>query len=285
MHMNQSLCAVAYITTLLFEFNNKRTALSVRALCLICMAAAGSAGAENCGGSIPALSHAVVKQLPHDTRSFTQGLVLGHGRLYESTGLWGQSSLRAIDPDSGKVLQIQALDRRLFGEGLALHGGRLWQLSWKAGRVLVYQAGSLALQEQHRYRGEGWGLTSDGRLLIMSDGSDVLTFRDEVEFRARRRLRVRAGARPVRNINELEYAHGMIYANLWGSTRLARIDPQSGCVNGWLELAALVPEGKRGHPADVLNGIAWDPATDLYYVTGKRWPQIHLIRILDDAPE
>ncbi len=213
----------------------------------------------------------VVRSFPHDATAFTQGLVFHAGRLYESTGLVGQSSLRRIDPASGAIEARVALDPLLFGEGLAAVHGRLVQLTWKAERALVWDPERLAPAGELRYQGEGWGLCHDGRRFVMSDGSDRLVFRDTRTFARLGELRVRAGSRPVRLLNELECVDGDVYANVWQSTRIARIDARSGRVTAWIEAHGLLTDDEA-RQAGELNGIARLPS-GRFVLTGKLWPR------------
>ena len=221
----------------------------------------------------------LLESRPHDPGAYTQGLVFHDGVFLESTGLYGQSQLRRVDPATGQVLARTTLAAERFGEGLALLGDRLYQLTWKSQVGYIYDLTSLALVDSFAYAGEGWGLTTDGTNLIMSDGSATLRFLDPATFAVRREVEVRDGRSPLTRLNELEYVNGEVYANVYQSTWIVRIDPDSGQVRQWLDLASLVPKDKRGSTEDVLNGIAHDPATGTLYLTGKRWPQMHSIRV------
>jgi glutaminyl-peptide cyclotransferase len=213
----------------------------------------------------------VVRSFSHDPGAFTQGLVFHAGRLYESTGLVGQSSLRRIDPHTGAVEAQVALDRVLFGEGLAVAGGRLVQLTWRQGRALLWSL-DLAQQGEFQYAGEGWGLCYDGRHLIMSDGSDRLVRRDVRTFASAGTLRVRAPTGPVQRLNELECVGDAIYANVWPTSRIARIDARSGDVTAWIDAAGLLTR-EEARRANALNGIAYLPASGRFVLTGKLWPR------------
>lgn len=221
----------------------------------------------------------VVGRLPHDSYAYTEGLVYHAGRLYESTGLYGQSTLRMLDAGSGRILQRQRLPAQLFGEGLALVGDRLIQLTWKAGRALVYRRRDFAPRGQFRYTGEGWGLTYDGRSLIMSDGSSRLYFRDPQTFRLLRTVTVTDHGRPLPYLNELEYIDGEVWANVYQSPFIVRIDPLSGQVRGRLDFSAWPTAAERTGREDVLNGIAWDPGTRQLFVTGKNYAYIYRVRL------
>lgn len=221
----------------------------------------------------------VVGRLPQAAHAFTEGLVYHAGTLYESTGLYGQSRLLAIDAGTGKVVRQRRLPARLFGEGLALAGNQLIQLTWKAGEALRYRRDGLAPDGLFHYHGEGWGLTDDGHRLIMSDGSAHLYFRDPTTFRLRRTLRVTEHGRPLRNLNELEYINGEVWANVYRTPDIVRIDPITGRVLARIEFANLPAAADRSGHEDVLNGIAYDPAHHLLFITGKFYRYIYLIRL------
>jgi glutamine cyclotransferase len=218
-------------------------------------------------------TYRVVNVYPHDPAAFTQGLVFDDGQLYESTGLWGRSSLRRVALESGTVLQQHNLGAEYFGEGLALFRGRLFQLTWQNGIGFVYDAATFELLRTWQYAGEGWGLTHDGEQLIMSDGSATLRFLDPDTLDVRRTIRVTDGERPVEMLNELEYVNGEVFANVWQTDWIARIDPVSGLVTGWVDLSGLLTVEERA-AADVLNGIAYDRAGQRLFVTGKLWPRL-----------
>ena len=223
----------------------------------------------------------VVARHPHDPEAFTQGLLFYQGRLYESTGQRGASTLREIDPETGRVLRKVDLPHELFGEGLARVGPRLIQLSYQAGRARFYELGSFALLEEKTYTGEGWGLCHDGRRLVMSDGSSTLTFRDPRSFKIRGTIEVRLDGKKVRNLNELECDADHIFANVWKTEQILEIDPTHGRVRRRIDASGLLsPDERRG--TDVLNGIAWDRESDRFFITGKLWPALFEVRFLDD---
>lgn len=230
----------------------------------------------------PLLSWQLVRQLPHDPRAYTQGLLSTPHGLYESTGLYGSSSLRLVEPETGRIVQFRALDSTLFGEGLALVNNRLIQLTWQEGQALVYAQDTLQPISRWSYRGEGWGLTYDGKTLIMSDGSARLTRRDPDSFVVLGQTLVRDGTSPVARLNELEYQDGILWANIYMTDRIARIEPASGAVTGYLDLHALrqrlPPSTGTAPPAEVLNGIAATSGGTLL-VTGKFWPAVFEIRL------
>lgn len=231
------------------------------------------------GPATEALPYEVVRTLPHDTAAFTQGLLFHRGLFYESTGIYGQSTLREVDPDSGRVLRKRALPRDHFGEGLALHANRLYQLTWREGVVWVYDADTLETVGSLPLQGQGWGLAAWNDHLILSDGSDTLRVYDPATWQVVRTVAVRDAGRPVDRLNELEMIDSELWANIWGETRIARIDPESGVVRGWLDLSALVPAALRGSREAVLNGIAYDPETRRIFITGKYWPVIHELKL------
>ena len=217
------------------------------------------------------LTYLVVARYPHDPEAFTQGLVYVDGTLYEGTGINGRSSLRRVDLLSGSVLQRTALDNAFFGEGIAVWEDRIIQLTWQSNTALVYDRGSFALLGQFSYPTEGWGLTHDGVRLLMSDGSSRITFRDPTTFAELGTLDVVDEQGAVVRLNELEYIEGSLFANVWQTDTIVRIDPQTGRVTGRIDLSGLLTPAERS-AADVLNGIAWDAAAGRLFVTGKWWP-------------
>lgn len=241
----------------------------------------------------PALSHAesrsgatlnysVVAMHPHDRNDFTQGLILEGNRVLQSTGGYGRSRLIESDLKSGNVVRQRTLAKEYFGEGLTLMGNRLLQLTWQSGVGFIYDRQFRELGH-FRYRGEGWGLTHDGRRLILSDGTSSLRFLDATTFTELGSLTVREAGTAVSRINELEYARGLIWANLWQQTRVIAIDPRSGDVRATLDLSALLerfPKPRNWNAEEnVLNGIAYDPSHDRFFVTGKRWPVLYELTV------
>lgn len=222
----------------------------------------------------PVFTAAVKARLPHDPAAFTQGLLYHDGFFFESTGLYGQSSLRRLDAATGKVLARRALPASVFGEGLALHAGLLYQLTWREGRVLTARPGDLSPVGELPLPTEGWGVCPFGGTLAVSDGSDTLTFYDPASMAAVGSVKVTDDGVPVDRLNELELVAGRIWANVWGETRIAVIDPASGRVTAWVDCAALSPGNVSPDLGNVLNGIACDPATGRVWVTGKQWPEI-----------
>ncbi len=224
-------------------------------------------------------AHRLVACYPHDPKAFTQGLIYRDGVLFESTGLNGRSSLRRVRLESGEVLQQHDVARRYFAEGLAEHAGELFQLTWETGVAFVYDRQSFALRRTLKYQGEGWGLTTDGSRLIMSNGSDTLRFVDPTTFRVTAQVAVRDEGGGVERLNELEFVHGFVLANVWLTDRIAIIDPGTGNVTGWLDLAGLGPQSSQLTNA-VPNGIAYDRERDRLFVTGKLWPRLYEIEVL-----
>ena len=227
----------------------------------------------------PVYSYHVVASYTHDPRAFTQGLAIADGALYESTGLYGESSLRRVDLPTGDVLHMRTLPDSLFGEGIAVREERIIQLTWRSRVGLVYDRESLELLQQFRYDTEGWGLTHDGDRLILSDGSSTLYFLDPNSFAELGRVAVYDSNGPVTLLNELEYIGGEVFANILQSDRIARIDPKSGKVIGWIDLRGLLDGVPGSAAAGVLNGIAYDEARDRLYVTGKNWPRLFEIEL------
>lgn len=225
----------------------------------------------------------VVSRRPHDRAAFTQGLLLDEqGRLFESVGQWGRSDVREVDPSTGLARRARSLGDELFGEGLALVGGELVQLTWKAGLALRWDRETFSLVGLHRYEGEGWGLCFDGEQLVMSDGSDRLTLRDPSTFEPRAQVQVTLDGMPVDDLNELECVGDAVWANVWKRDTIYRIDPVAGRVTGVLDLRGLLePHPAADLPGAVLNGIAWDARAQTFLVTGKYWPEIVEIRVQD----
>jgi glutaminyl-peptide cyclotransferase len=221
----------------------------------------------------------VVATFPHDPEAFTQGLVFHDGALVESTGLERHSTLRRVELQTGRVLQKVDVPPYFFAEGLTLFGGKLYQLTWKGEKGFVYDPETFQKSGEFAYTGEGWGLTHDADSLILSDGSDQLRFIDPKDFKVKRTISVSDRGRPIEELNELEYVKGEIYANVWHQDRVARIDPQTGRVLGWIDLSGLLRAGETTDPEAVLNGIAYDERGDRLFVTGKLWPKLFEVRL------
>lgn len=255
-------------------------ARSRRWLAALALAAAGTVGAAP-----PQYRLEVVATHPHDARAYTQGLLWADGRLYESTGKKGRSSVRRVAPATGEVERRTPLADRYFGEGLAKVGDRLVQLTWKAGTGFVYDADSLARRSSFSYAGQGWGLTYDGDRLIMSDGSATLRFLDPETLAVTGTLTVTAGDQPLPRLNELEMVRGELWANVYPTDLIVRIDPADGRVTGVIRAASLRDHLPAGHKVDVLNGIAYDPEGDRIFVTGKLWPRLFEVRVLSETTD
>lgn len=221
----------------------------------------------------------VIRSFPHDPTAFTQGLFLDEGMLFESTGLHGASSLRRVDPETGELLQQVAVDPEYFAEGLARAGDRLIQLTWQNGVALVYDRESFEPVGRFDYDTEGWGLCHDGRRLVMSDGTPRLYFRDPETFELLGELPVSQAGAPVANLNELECVGNRVLANVWQTDRIVSIDPATGAVEATIDASGLLGEAERAG-ADVLNGIAFDPASGHYLITGKLWPKLFEVRFV-----
>jgi glutaminyl-peptide cyclotransferase len=228
-------------------------------------------------------TYRVIHTYPHDEQAFTQGLVFVDGQLYESTGLNGRSSLRMDDLETGKVLQRQDVPGQYFAEGLTNWKSNLIQLTWKANTAFVYDRFSFRQLKTFHYDGEGWGLTQDGKNLILSDGSSTLRFLNPETFQVVRTITVTDHGTPVKDLNELEYIHGQIYSNVWYSNKIARISPQSGKILGWIDLSGLAQSLNLQNPDAVLNGIAYDAQHDRLFVTGKLWPRLFEIKVVPQA--
>ena len=231
------------------------------------------------GGGQARWGYRVVNAYPHDSNAFTQGLVIVDGVMYESTGLHGQSSLRRVEIETGRVLQKRDVGKEHFAEGLAAWQDTLIQLTWQTNTAFVYDRATFKPVRTHSFDGEGWGLTSNGQHLILSDGGPVLRFLDPATFKVVRRLTVKDNGRPLEEINELEFVKGEIFANVWLTDRIARINPATGDVIGWIDLTGLLERGELTNDQAVLNGIAYDAASDRLFVTGKLWPRIFEIRL------
>ncbi len=250
------------------------------------MIAAAAVLACGCGptteaGSTPEYGYEIVHTYPHDRSAFTQGLFYLDGFLYEGTGIEEESSIRKVRLETGEVVQKRMVPS-YFGEGIVNWKNKLIELTWKSETGFVYDLATFEPRSQFRYPGEGWGLTQDGRRIIMSDGSAQLRFWDPETLKETARLTVTDQGQPVENLNELEWVKGEIYANIWTTDRIARIDPKTGKVAGWINLAGLLTPADRvegPEATDVLNGIAYDAAHDRLFVTGKRWPKLFEIRL------
>jgi glutamine cyclotransferase len=223
-------------------------------------------------------TYKVINEFPHDQNAFTQGLVIEEGIMYEGTGLYGNSTLRRVDLETGNVLQVYALPDEFFGEGITVFGDRIIQLTWQDHKGFVYDKNSFDLLQEFSYPTEGWGITNDGSQLIMSDGTANLYFLDPVTFEKIGQVEVHDNE-PVTNLNELEYINGEVYANIWFTDKIAIINPHTGQVRGWIDLTGIYNQ-ENGDPNSVLNGIAYDAESDRLFVTGKMWSQLFEIELI-----
>lgn len=225
------------------------------------------------------LTYEVIHRYPHDPEAFTQGLIYLDGFLYESTGLYGKSSLRKLEITTGKVLQKKSIAPGYFAEGLTEWKQKLLQLTWQEQTGFIYAADTFDQIGKFAYSTEGWGLTHDGSAFIMSDGTQTLYFLDPNTFQVTRRISASDRGAPVSRLNELEYIRGEIFANIWMTDQIVRIDPATGNVLGWIDLAGLYPKRDRTPSADVMNGIAYDAGKDRIFITGKQWPFLYEIKL------
>ena len=254
-------------------------------LLLVACEESGSTGPEPPGPPPAApdtVAPVVLSSYPHDSTAFTQGLLFDNGILLESTGRRGFSTVRRVDPQTGAIQSQRALADRYFAEGLTLHNGELVQLTWTSGKAFRYDPATLALLDSFSYGGQGWGLTSDGTRFIMSDGSSTITFRDDA-FQPIGSIAVTLDGNPVRNLNELEYARGRIYANVWFRDSIVEIDPADGRVTRVIDCSALVAAEQPRAGEAVLNGIAWRADTETFYLTGKWWRTVFAVQIPTDS--
>jgi glutamine cyclotransferase len=252
--------------------SSRRLVLTAAAM-LIGAAAAGAQRRDT-----PVAGYQLVRSFPHDPEAFTQGLVFLDGVLYESTGLNGRSGIRRVKLETGEVLQIQPLESRYFGEGIAVVGDRIIQLTWQSGVGFVYDRATFERQRTFTYTGEGWGLTYDGTRLIMSDGTATLRILDPQTLKETGRLQVTDRGKPVDQLNELEVVKGEIFANVFQSLRIVRISPKTGEVLGWIDMRGLLTPAEASR-VDVMNGIAYDAKNDRLFVTGKYWPKIFEVKV------
>jgi len=227
----------------------------------------------------PIFSYDVVNTWPHDHSAFTQGLIYLNGELLESTGLEGRSSLRRVELKTGKVLNQVNLSGEYFAEGLATLDGKLYQLTWRNHKCFVYDLESFKLEKEFTYDGEGWGLATDGYSLIFSDGTDQIRFLDPATFQVTRTIRVQDHGHLIPRLNELEYINGKIFANIWLTDYIVCIDPAAGTILGVIDFHGLLSPEEHAVGADILNGIAYDPAGDRLFVTGKLWPKLVEVRL------
>lgn len=228
----------------------------------------------------PLYGFRVVNIYPHDPEAFTQGLIFHKGHIYESTGLYGYSTLRKVELATGRIVKVYHLPEKYFGEGITICRNRLVQLTWQSKTGFIYDPQSFRLLRTFSYPAEGWGITCDGNNLIMSDGTAILRFLNPRTFKVVKQIEVMDHGKVVPHINELEYIKGEIYANIWDTGYIARISPQTGQVRGWIDLRGLYAQVAEGKNVDVLNGIAYDVRNDRLFVTGKFWPKLFEIKLV-----
>ena len=234
--------------------------------------------------ALPIYDYEVINRYPHDDKAFTQGLFYDDGYIYESTGFWTTSSIRKAELETGKVLQQENLPDELFGEGIVRVGNFIINLTWKSELALIFDFKTFELKSYASYKGEGWGLTTDGEFVYMSDGTSEIRVLSRADLSEIRRIPITANGKPVEKLNELEWIDGEIYANIWETDRIARIDPQTGFITAWIDLSGLLQNhGIVTDRSSDLNGIAYDKATDRLFVTGKYWS--HLFEITLIAPD
>jgi glutaminyl-peptide cyclotransferase len=229
---------------------------------------------------IPVYTYQVINTWPHDAEAYTQGLVFHDGLLFESTGLRGASSLRRVELKTGKVKKKLEVAREYFAEGMTIFQNKIFQLTWQAQKGFVYDLKKFKQEGEFAYEGEGWGLTHDDHSLILSDGTNRIRFLDPASFQVQRTISVYDNGQPLTDINELEYIKGEIYANIWRTDRIVRIDPTTGKINAWIDMTGLHHQGPEENTENCLNGIAYDAEGDRLFVTGKRWPQLFEIRLV-----
>ena len=227
----------------------------------------------------PQYGFRVVKTYPHDRNAFTQGLEYREGFLYEGTGMVGRSALRKVKLETGQVLQSFDLPQPFFGEGITVLPQQILQLTWQSQTGFIYDKTKFTVLKSFSYPGEGWGITNDGKQIYMSDGTAQIRVWDPVSLKEIRRIAVSDAGKPVTELNELEFIRGEIWANVWQTDRIARISPADGRVLGWIDLTGILPKSERANSDAVLNGIAYDAATDRLFVTGKLWPKLFEIKL------
>jgi glutamine cyclotransferase len=228
----------------------------------------------------PVYSYQIINTWPHDAEAYTQGLVFYGGNLFESTGLHGSSSLRRVELKTGKVKKKVDVAREFFAEGMTIFGDRIFQLTWQTQKAFIYDLKKFRQEGEFAYEGEGWGLTHDEHSLIMSDGTNRIRFLDPTNFQVQRTISVEDRGQPLTDLNELEYIKGEIYANIWKTDRIVRIDPTTGRINAWIDMTGLHHQGDGRDEENCLNGIAYDAENDRLFVTGKRWPNVFEIRLV-----
>lgn len=258
--------------------------MDMRFLIVAAALAACACGPASQAETVPDYTYQVVHSYPHDPNAFTEGLFYWNGFLYESTGLEAESSVRKVKLETGEVLQKHDVPEAYFGEGIINWKDKLYQLTWKTEVGFIYDFATFQQKGEFHYKGEGWALTTDGKHLIMSDGSAQLRFLDPETLSEQSRLTVTDNGQPVQNLNELEWVKGEVYANIWQTYRIARINPVSGKVVGWINLTGILDGVSQPREVDVLNGIAYDAQHDRLFVTGKYFPKVFEIKLIKRAP-
>jgi glutaminyl-peptide cyclotransferase len=249
-------------------------------LVALTLTACGNSAPESSPAGVVDYTYKVIHTYPHDPGAFTEGLFWLDGFLYESTGLEQHSSLRKVKLETGEVVQQHDLPPQYFGEGIVNWKDRIDQLTYKSEVGFVYNRNTFDTERQFEYPGEGWSMTQDGKRIIMSDGTTELRFWDPETLKELGRITVTEDGQPLKNVNELEYVKGEIYANVWLTDRIVRIDPNSGKVTGRVDMTGLLDPSLRTPETDVLNGIAYDAKTDRLFVTGKKWPKLYEIQLV-----
>jgi glutamine cyclotransferase len=257
-----------------------KTSVILACLALACGASPRIGPERTSSEKVQAYGYEIVNVFPHDRAAFTQGLIFKDGVLWESTGQFGSSSLRKVELKTGKVLKLVPVAREFFAEGMTVFRDKVFQLTWQNHKGFIYSPGDFTKTGEFQYTGEGWGLTHDADSLIMSDGTNQIRFIDPETFAVRRTVSVFENGQPLKELNELEYVKGEIYANIWQTDRIVRIDPRDGRLTGTVDLTGLLPVADQDADTDVLNGIAYDEATDRLFVTGKLWSKLFEIRLI-----
>jgi glutamine cyclotransferase len=251
----------------------------VLAVALLAGPSCDSGNGTKTGVNAPKYSYEVVRVYPHDTAAFTQGLIFLDGKLLESTGQQGQSTLRSVDLDSGQVVKKVDVPAQYFAEGMTVLNGKIYQLTWQDQLGFIYDYKTFEKLGEFNYQGEGWGLTNDGHSLILSDGSNRIRFLDPGSFKVTKTIAVTDNGKPIMRLNELEFIQGEIYANIWHDSNIVTINPDSGAVTAWIDCSGLIKPSEAPDQEAVLNGIAVEQATGRLFVTGKLWPKLFEIKI------
>ncbi|MCJ7654113.1 MAG: glutaminyl-peptide cyclotransferase [Dehalococcoidia bacterium] len=265
----------------LFEYRYRLCLLFLWLLVTLAISSCSSQS-QSISQPVPIYTYKIENTYPHNQNAFTEGLAFNNGFLYESTGLYGNSSLRKVDLATADVLQLHKLPIEYFGEGIAVYDDTIIQLTWQSHTGFIYNKDGFGLLRQFSYPTEGWGITYDGKRLIMSDGTSILHFLNPKTMESIGSIEVREDNEPVNMLNELEYVNGKVYANVWKTDRIAIIEPQDGRITGWIDLSGLLRTQDYSGHVDVLNGIAYDAQADRLFVTGKLWPFLFEIKLVAD---